>query len=604
LPPTSTPRNTVAKADGAYNPNACMEHDARRFVRRIILIHLVLIGLVLVIVGFAARGVKASIRSRAIDQSTSTQELLAKQTAAAIENFYTSIWTVLESAEPEERNVRRAERATESLWEGVKDRVSTVLVIDAASMQLLRSYPPDRSTPDARTLIEGSVEWLWQARGRAISPVRELDGVRYHLLCVPADRRLLVAVVPVERVEANFLDQVNRGEGIGAMLVDERGVILSNTGDRAVGRNLWTDINDPRIQRIGADYRRAMSPRTEVFDDPTLIGNESLPPSMVTAQPIRLGERKWTVLISANLSQADTLVKGLFREALGWAIFVGVSMSAILLSTAIQLIRGRLRVERLERQVLDREIAEARQIQLRWLPREACAAQAVQIAALNQPATHISGDFYNWFDLDDGRTVVTIGDVTGHGMAAAFLMATTQLLVRNIMPRVADAGACLAEVNRQLCTQAFHGQFVTMLIVVLDPNRCSMELATAGHPPPLIGNGAEFRLMPLKPDLMLAVDEDTRYTAQRFDLVAGTSLVLYTDGVPDAQRPDGQRFSIEGLSDSLHGRFDSAQSILDAVRAAVDEFRQGRDLADDLTVVTIQLQPSPARSPERAAVTA
>src|SRR5438876_1116548 len=87
------------------------------------------------------------------------------------------------------------------------------------------------------------------------------------------------------------------------------------------------------------------------------------------------------------------------------------------------------------------------------------ALDRLQIAAINQPATHISGDFYNWFELDDGRIVVTIGDVTGHGMAAAFLMATTQLLVRTIMPRVLDPALCLRQINKQLLMQTFNGQF-------------------------------------------------------------------------------------------------------------------------------------------------
>ena len=146
----------------------------------------------------------------------------------------------------------------------------------------------------------------------------------------------------------------------------------------------------------------------------------------------------------------------------------------------------------MQRDMLAKEMADAREIQLNWLPKNACVTDAVQVAAINQPATHISGDFYNWFQLDDGRIVVTIGDVTGHGMSAAFLMATTQLLVRNIMPRVAHAGECLDEINKQLVQQSFNGQFVTLLILVIDPCRNTMEIANAGHMPPLIGQGGHL----------------------------------------------------------------------------------------------------------------
>ena len=108
------------------------------------------------------------------------------------------------------------------------------------------------------------------------------------------------------------------------------------------------------------------------------------------------------------------------------------------------------------------------------------------------PRAHISGDFYNFFELPDGRTAVVIGDVTGHGMSAAFLMATTQLLVRSTMERMEDPGKCLAEVNRLLCTQAFNGQFVTMQLLVIDPSRRTIELATAGHPAPLLAEAASI----------------------------------------------------------------------------------------------------------------
>ena len=102
-------------------------------------------------------------------------------------------------------------------------------------------------------------------------------------------------------------------------------------------------------------------------------------------------------------------------------------------------------------------------------------SRSVDLAAANFPANHISGDFYNWFELPDGRVAVVIGDVTGHGMSAAFLMATTQLLVRTTMQRVTDPAACLEEVNRQLCTLVFNEQFVTLQILVLDPDGGPVE---------------------------------------------------------------------------------------------------------------------------------
>src|SRR5262249_30578646 len=149
------------------------------------------------------------------------------------------------------------------------------------------------------------------------------------------------------------------------------------------------------------------------------------------------------------------------------------------------LIRSRVRLERTRHEILTRELEQARQIQLAWLPDLKSVPSGLEVSAANLPASHISGDFYNWFKLPvptgatGGREVekvaIVIGDVTGHGMAAAFLMATTQLLVRMTLSRYQDPGRCLFEVNRQLCTQGFQGQFVTMLVIVLDPAANTLE---------------------------------------------------------------------------------------------------------------------------------
>jgi sigma-B regulation protein RsbU (phosphoserine phosphatase) len=265
-------------------------------------------------------------------------------------------------------------------------------------------------------------------------------------------------------------------------------------------------------------------------------------------------------------------------------------MTAILFSTAVQLIRARLRTERVRHDLITRELNQAREIQLAWLPRQGLALGAMDIAAVNQPASHISGDFYNWFELPDGRAVVTIGDVTGHGLSAAFLMATTQLLVHTTMLRLEDPGKTLFEVNKQLCTQVFNGQFVTMLVCVVDTDAGTLEVATAGHYPPIIGEGGVFRSLPVEPQLVLGVEKDTKYPTERFDLRSGASLVLYTDGVIDAQSPEGKRFDVNRIIESIRGHADTAQSLLDTIVGRIDHFRGPRNLPDDLTLVCIQTQ--------------
>jgi serine phosphatase RsbU (regulator of sigma subunit) len=258
------------------------------------------------------------------------------------------------------------------------------------------------------------------------------------------------------------------------------------------------------------------------------------------------------------------------------------------------MIRSRAKFERERHAMLTRELDQARQIQLAWLPQKPLERWEIDVAAVNRPANHISGDFYNWFDLPDGRTAVVIGDVTGHGMSAAFLMATAQLLVRNTLPVVRDPGRCLEEVNRQLCVQVFNGQFVTMQILVFDPESRRVEVATAGHPAPLLcGADRCFTPIAVEPQLVLGVEADTVIPTETFELPADATLILYTDGVTDLQSDDGRRLYLNGLRQNLSDGAGSAAELLDALMSTLDGYRGGRDIGDDLTVVVVRFQPGP-----------
>jgi sigma-B regulation protein RsbU (phosphoserine phosphatase) len=195
-------------------------------------------------------------------------------------------------------------------------------------------------------------------------------------------------------------------------------------------------------------------------------------------------------------------------------------------------------------------------------------------------------------------------------MSAAFLMATTQLLVRMTMQRITDPGRCLTEVNRQLCAQVFNGQFVTMLLMIMDPETGAIEMANAGHPAPLLvkGRGTETLVpLPIDSQLVLGVEPDAAYQTERMDLGAGATLLLYTDGAPDVMSSDGRRFGNDGLKAAVplrgpDGRLLDARGLVDAVVHAVNRFRGRTELSDDLTLVAIRLTaPTPTHEPEAVA---
>jgi serine phosphatase RsbU (regulator of sigma subunit) len=496
------------------------------------------------------------------------------------------------------------------LWRQLDSRASLLFAVDAdrldsrespaalAKNPAVRSIGPPGSQRVAREVAQKLHGWLVKVNEPSVSVFEQFGDLgEGNVVVVPAPdrpgdkgRRLLVAFVPIQKVRGKFLDKLNPADNsTAATLADSKMVTMVSSDAILVGVNALT-AEDPHVRRLAERARKSNQVETVAIEQPYTFGKVPRNPRMMTMVPVTImGGQRWFLMVSSRLSEVDAVVNRLFGRALIWAIFVVIAMTGILVSTSVSMIRGRARLERARHEVLKREIDQAREIQKAWLPSEKIRMAMIDIAAVNRPANHISGDFYNWFELPDGRLVVTIGDVTGHGMSAAFLMATTQLLVRSTMMRVGDPGMCMEEVNRQLCTQIFVGQFVTMLIVVLDLARGEMQVATAGHYPPLLGNGKSFKSMPVDPQLVLGVDADEAYPTQEFQIPAGASLLLFTDGVLDVEGPQGKRFGRDRLVSSVDGSFENAQMLVDSLLAGVDRFRGGKELPDDLTFVAIQL---------------
>jgi sigma-B regulation protein RsbU (phosphoserine phosphatase) len=127
-------------------------------------------------------------------------------------------------------------------------------------------------------------------------------------------------------------------------------------------------------------------------------------------------------------------------------------------------------------------------------------------------------------------------------------------------------------------------------VAVLDPENGRLSIANAGHPPPLYGDGESFQPLKVEPQLVLGIEKGAEYPTETFDLAPGSSVLLYTDGIVEAVAADGSRFENERLQRSIYGKYENAAALVQTVVDAVTAFRGERELADDLTIVAIQLQ--------------
>ncbi len=248
------------------------------------------------------------------------------------------------------------------------------------------------------------------------------------------------------------------------------------------------------------------------------------------------------------------------------------------------------RIERVEQ-----DLGVARTIQQALLPRNPPSVPGFDIAAWNRPADQTGGDYFDWQVLPDGNWIVTLADVSGHGVGPALVTAACRAYVRASSAHHQDLVSLATRVNRLLCDDLPDGRFVTMAAVLIDPRGGPLAVLSAGHGPIVLYLGATGAVRPIAAHgLPLAVDNDFHIgPAQRIDMAPGDVLALVTDGLVEWARPgaDGRReeFGVERLGASL-ARYAarSAAGIVEAVARDARDFAGGVPQQDDVTIVVIR----------------
>jgi DNA-binding NarL/FixJ family response regulator len=229
--------------------------------------------------------------------------------------------------------------------------------------------------------------------------------------------------------------------------------------------------------------------------------------------------------------------------------------------------------------------------------RRASQVPGLWMAGLNELCEDASGDYYDFLDLPGDRHAVVVGDVSGHGLEAALVMAQGRGFLRALVRTSPNLPEAVRHLNQSLAGDLTHGRFMTLFVAALDPRDGHMEWVNAGHQPALLyhrSGGAVERLAAT--GLVLGVVRDADYPGGApCALAPGDVLLGYTDGATDARRPDGARFGDERLADSLRRHAGAPPApLLDAIRADLLDWTGGRPLEDDLTLVAMGRAPAPA----------
>ena len=262
------------------------------------------------------------------------------------------------------------------------------------------------------------------------------------------------------------------------------------------------------------------------------------------------------------------------------------------LLTGFLLVNLLVLLEVADRLTLKNDLEIAREIQLAMLPRRAFHAPGVEAFGMTRPANTVGGDFYDILPLADGRVLLALGDVAGKGSPAALLMALLLAMMRTLVDEGLEGAALATRLNAQMIKHAPRSRFVTLFVAAYSPSSGELVYVNAGQNPPLLRrtSGEYERLR--AGGMALGMFEHATFTAGRAHLAPGDLVVMYSDGITEAENSAGQPFDESGLQNIVEGRgWASAKELAWAAFAAVEQHTEQRKLLDDLTILVARRLP-------------
>lgn len=417
------------------------------------------------------------------------------------------------------------------LFESLQTKLRTLDTIRQISADLTATLNLDH-------VLTLCLQRVQQLLGSATSSVLLVDG-----------EELVFRIALGERAEQVKPFRIPRGQGIAGWVVQHKQTVVSN------------DVqNDDRFYR-GVDRHSGFVTRS------------------LAAAPLLINDRATGVIEVANkpggFSPADVDL-----------------LATIASSAAIAIENARLYDLAVEKGRMERELQVARDVQQRLIPTSLPTVPGWDFAALWRPAREVSGDFYDII-LARGKLGLIIADVSDKGIGAALFMALTRSTLRASFTLQAAPARSMAHANRLICADAPDGMFVTLVAAQLDPASAGLRYVNAGHNPPLIYHAAGNAWTELpSTGVALGIDDRLTYAEREETLAIGDMLLMYTDGVTEAQTLNGELFGVERLLNVLSAQQErSAQETLAAVGEAIHRFTGGGLPSDDITMLAVKRLP-------------
>lgn len=261
--------------------------------------------------------------------------------------------------------------------------------------------------------------------------------------------------------------------------------------------------------------------------------------------------------------------------------------------TNMDLMKAKLDSEKAQHEsdMLQLQLNNARDVQMALLPKNfANIPSQIVMWGQSVPAKQIGGDFYDGLTLKDGRWLAAIGDVSGKGMPAAIIMATTRIILRTVAQDTSELARILERMHEQLSRDISEYFFVTMQLVAIDPGTGDAEMVSAGHGPLLAYLGDSLTQLECSSGFPLGIGGGTvHFDAVKFRLQSGDRLLFFTDGLPEEYNPQHEMFGMDRTKElfSASNRL-PAKDLVERFFAAANAWRSSNDAHDDLTIMAVE----------------
>jgi serine phosphatase RsbU (regulator of sigma subunit) len=445
--------------------------------------------------------------------------------------------------------------------------------------QCLQNYRDEKNQESEISMLD-ELSWLLLEKIRWVES-SDLDSV---------DKLLQEALLIVEQANSNerqwVYSRIAMLRARQGRLAEAREWLGKNSQGLATRYSVWDD-------RLTGEGEVEIAIAEQNWDEAILKTEK------ITQMEQRLGFRVHAAV--SMVCWADLLIKRgdtedvenaqtFLRQAMAEFIDMGIGHYPDIAQDLLKKIQLKQRAETVRNVQMTSELRKARKVQESLLPANPPQIPGWDVAVLLEPAHETSGDFYDFLTLPDGNQGMVIADVTDKGTSAALFMALSRSLWRTFaINHPVEPELTMAETNQRIVSDTHGGLFITLLYGILNPQQAEFTYCSAGHHPALLLRAQDGTIEKLeRTGIPLGVLEEATWKRDRVRIDPGDVLVLYTDGITDAENPSAEFFGLERLQEAISKqRGKTAEQIRDALREEVRLWVGNAAQFDDITLLVL-----------------